>query len=186
LRSIGFDGTSRRYRTSTFTFARILRRHDDIFSGNGSDFRTERRRASFSSRKCNSEFALSVNTFTHEPKDNSGAQMRTLYIIIGAAIGAPTRFAVDQYIKKFTSAPYGVFLVNIIGSFIIGLTFKESFRFHDLIAIGFAGAFTTWSTFMLDIYLAYELKRYREVALNLTLSLAAGIAAAWCGLQLVS
>jgi CrcB protein len=112
--------------------------------------------------------------------------MRTFYIILGAAIGAPARFAIDQYIKRFTSAPYGIFFVNILGSFIIGLTFKESFRFHDLIAIGFAGAFTTWSTFMLDIYLAYELKRYREVAINLSLSLLAGIAAAWCGLQIVS
>ncbi len=112
--------------------------------------------------------------------------MRTLYVILGAAIGAPTRFAIDQYIKKFTSKPYGIFIVNILGSFIIGLTFVNSSHFHDLIAIGFAGAFTTWSTFMLDIYLAYELKRYREVALNLTLSLAFGIAAAWFGLQLVS
>ena len=112
--------------------------------------------------------------------------MRTFYIILGAAIGAPTRFMIDQYIKKFTAKPYGIFLVNIVGSFIIGLTFVDSSHFHDLIAIGFAGAFTTWSTFMLDIYLAYELKRYREVALNLTLSLAFGIAAAWCGLQLVS
>jgi CrcB protein len=55
---------------------------------------------------------------------------------------------------------------------------------HDLLAIGFAGAFTTWSTFMLDIYLAYELRRYKEAALNLTLSLGFGIVAAWCGLQL--
>jgi CrcB protein len=55
---------------------------------------------------------------------------------------------------------------------------------HDLFAIGFAGAFTTWSTFMLDIFLAFELRRYKEAALNLTLSLGFGIVAAWCGLQL--
>jgi CrcB protein len=53
-------------------------------------------------------------------------------------------------------------------------------------AIGFAGAFTTWSTFMLDIYLGFELKRYREITINLTMSLGFGLAAAYLGLQLVS
>jgi CrcB protein len=37
---------------------------------------------------------------------------------------------------------------------------------------------------MLDIYLAYELKRYKEAALNLIMSLGIGLLAAWCGLQL--
>jgi CrcB protein len=37
---------------------------------------------------------------------------------------------------------------------------------------------------MLDIYLAYELKRYKEAAANLTISLGFGLLAAWFGLQL--
>jgi CrcB protein len=110
--------------------------------------------------------------------------MNTLLIIIGAAIGAPMRFAIDQLIKKFTNKPYGIFIVNIVGSFILGLTFKSSEHAHDLFAIGFAGAFTTWSTFMLDIYLAFELKRYKEAFFNLLLSLGFGLIAAWCGLHL--
>ena len=107
--------------------------------------------------------------------------MRTLYVILGAAIGAPARFAIDQYIRKFTSKPYGIFLVNVLGSFLLGFTFKSTDHAHDLLAIGFAGAFTTWSTFMLDIFLAYELRRYKEAALNLTLSLGFGLLAAWLG-----
>jgi CrcB protein len=55
-----------------------------------------------------------------------------------------------------------------------------------LIAVGFAGAFTTWSTFILDLYLGYELKKYKEVAINLSASLVFGLAAAWLGLQIVS
>ena len=110
--------------------------------------------------------------------------MNTLYVILGAAIGAPARFAIDQYIRRFTRKPYGIFLVNILGSFLLGITFKSSEQMHDLLAIGFAGAFTTWSTFMLDIYLAYELRRYKEAVLNLTLSLGFGILAAWLGLSL--
>ena len=37
---------------------------------------------------------------------------------------------------------------------------------------------------MLDIFLAYELRHYKEAALNLTLSLGFGLLAAWLGLQL--
>ncbi len=110
--------------------------------------------------------------------------MNLLYVIIGAAIGAPARFAIDQYIRKFSTKPYGIFLVNILGSFLLGLTFNSSEHVHDLIAIGFAGAFTTWSTFMLDIFLAYELKRYKEAGLNLVLSLGFGLLAAQIGLSL--
>ena len=110
--------------------------------------------------------------------------MRTFYIVIGAAIGAPARFAIDQYIRKFTSKPYGIFLVNVVGSFLLGYTFNSTTHIHDLIAIGFAGAFTTWSTFMLDIYLAFELKRKNEALINLGVSLGFGLLAAWLGLKL--
>ena len=110
--------------------------------------------------------------------------MRTLYVILGAAIGAPARFAIDQYIRKFSNKPYGIFLVNVLGSFLLGLTFKNTDHSHDLVAIGFAGAFTTWSTFMLDIYLAFELKRKSEAVINLIVSLGFGLLAAWLGLNL--
>jgi CrcB protein len=112
--------------------------------------------------------------------------LRYLLVALGSAIGAPARFLVDQYFKKFTDRPLGTFLVNIFGSFLIGLTFASSERWHDFVAIGFAGSFTTWSTFMLDLYLGYELKKYKSVALNLGASLAFGLLAAWLGIQLVN
>jgi CrcB protein len=112
--------------------------------------------------------------------------METLFIVIGAAIGAPTRFAIDQYIRKFSSKPYGIFLVNVVGSFIVGLTFNKTDYIYDLFTIGFAGAFTTWSTFMLDIYLGFELKRYREISINLAMSLGFGLLAAYLGIQIAS
>ena len=112
--------------------------------------------------------------------------MNTLLIIIGASIGAPARYVIDQYIRRFTNKPVGTFTVNIVGSLLIGLTFKASTEAHDLLAIGFAGAFTTWSTFMLDLYLAYELRRYKDALINVSASLVFGLLAAWCGVQLVS
>ena len=112
--------------------------------------------------------------------------MNTWYVILGAAIGAPARFAIDQYIRRFTSKPYGIFLVNVIGSFVIGITYTKTESTYDLLAVGFAGAFTTWSTFMLDIYLGFELKRYKEITINLVMSLGFGLAAAYLGLQFAS
>jgi CrcB protein len=110
--------------------------------------------------------------------------MNVFLVILGAAVGAPLRFAIDQYIRKYTAKPYGIFTVNILGSFFLGLTVGKSEHVHDLFAVGFAGAFTTWSTFTLDIYLAYELRRYKEAATNLVMSLGIGLLAAWLGIQL--
>ena len=110
--------------------------------------------------------------------------MNMALILLGAAIGGPLRFVVDQQIRRYTTKPYGIFTVNILGSFLLGLTYGRAEQGFDLFAIGFAGAFTTWSTFKLDVYLAYELKRYKEAAVNLTMSLGIGLIAAWIGLQL--
>lgn len=112
--------------------------------------------------------------------------MTALYVALGAALGAPARFLIDQYLRKFTSKPIGTFTVNILGSFLLGLTVSNKTHWHDFIAVGFAGAFTTWSTFVLDLYLGYELKKYKEVAVNLAASLIFGLLAAWAGISLIS
>jgi fluoride exporter len=112
--------------------------------------------------------------------------MNTLMVILGAAIGAPARFLVDQYFKKFTDKPVGTFTVNILGSFLIGLTFGSTEQWHDFLAIGFAGSFTTWSTFIIDLYLGYELKKYRVIAINLVASINFGLLAAYWGYNLVA
>jgi CrcB protein len=110
--------------------------------------------------------------------------MRTLLVILGAGIGAPARFAIDQYIRKFTDKPYGIFAVNVLGSFVLGLTMTSAENTYALFAIGFAGAFTTWSTFMLDFFLAYELKKYKDAAINLGASIVFGLLAASLGMSL--
>jgi CrcB protein len=109
-----------------------------------------------------------------------------LLIALGSAFGAPARFLVDQYFKKYTEKPIGTFLVNVTGSFFIGLTFASAEHWHDFIAVGFAGSFTTWSTFMLDLYLGVRLKRSLPVLINLSASITFGLLAAWLGVSLVN
>lgn len=122
--------------------------------------------------------------------------MTAFYVIAGAAIGAPSRFFLDQYLRKFIKYPLGITVINVLGSFVIGLTVAHPQstalytrvgsvdNMHALVAIGFAGAFTTWSTFILDLYLAFELKQYKSVATNLLLSLTLGLGAVWLGMYL--
>jgi CrcB protein len=110
--------------------------------------------------------------------------MRLTLILLGAAVGGPMRFIIDQKIRTYTTKPYGIFAVNILGSFLLSFTYGRVEAGFDLFAIGFAGAFTTWSTFMLDVYLAYELKRHKEAWVNLVMSLGFGLLAAWIGIQL--
>ena len=112
--------------------------------------------------------------------------MNIALVILGAAIGAPSRFIIDQYLRKFSNLPWGTFTVNVLGSFVIGLTWGATENTVALVAIGFAGAFTTWSTFMLDIYLAIELKNYRAAAINYIGSLLIGLFAAALAINLVA
>ena len=112
--------------------------------------------------------------------------MNTALLMLGAAIGAPLRFVIDQYLRKFSNAPWGTFTVNVLGSFVLGLTWSASENTLALIAIGFAGAFTTWSTFMLDVYFAFELKKFKVAALNYAGSLLIGLLAASVALNLVA
>ena len=112
--------------------------------------------------------------------------MNTALLMLGAAIGAPLRFVIDQYLRKFSNAPWGTFTVNVLGSFVLGLTWSASENTLALIAIGFAGAFTTWSTFVLDIYLAFELKKFKVAAINYAGSLLIGLLAASVALSLVA
>jgi fluoride exporter len=89
-------------------------------------------------------------------------------------------------LRKFSNAPWGTFTVNVLGSFVIGLTWGASDNTTALVAIGFAGAFTTWSTFMLDIYLAIELKKIKAAIINYIGSLMLGLLAAALAMNLVS
>jgi CrcB protein len=111
--------------------------------------------------------------------------MKFFLVVLGAGVGAPSRFLFDQVFRKFIKYPLGITVINVLGSFVIGLSIGSGENLKALIAVGFAGAFTTWSTFMLDLYLAFELRQYKSASINLLLSLTLGLGAAWLGIYLV-
>jgi len=68
--------------------------------------------------------------------------MNMALILLGAAIGGPLRFVVDQEIRRYTTKPYGIFTVNILGSFLLGLTYKEA-AVNLTMSLGI-GLFAAW------------------------------------------
>lgn len=110
--------------------------------------------------------------------------MKTLLVAIGAAFGAPTRHYIDMKFRSKYRFPLGIMLINITGSFLIGLVANSSQDKFAFWAIGFAGAFTTWSTFALDIYLGIRMRDNLNTVLNFLLSLVLGFAALKLGMSL--
>jgi len=108
---------------------------------------------------------------------------RELLISIGAGIGAPARYLVDKHLKKLHSVnlPLETLLINVAGSFVLGFTVHRSADISYLIGTGFAGAFTTWSTFMVEIHDLFTTRKALRGALYLVLTLILGVAAAALG-----
>ena len=107
-----------------------------------------------------------------------------LLISLGAFIGAPLRYYIDHQFRRRYSFPAGVLLVNIVGSFLLGYISKSSENSIALLGIGFAGAFTTWSAFALD--LNKDQVHPRRFLVNIFATLIVGIVAAGIGRSLAS
>jgi fluoride exporter len=98
--------------------------------------------------------------------------LEVLFVAAGGAIGSVTRYLVGGWIaNRFGAAfPYGTFVINVTGSFIIGffLAFAQeraalSPYWRLFFAVGFVGGYTTFSTFE---YEGIRLLQDREMLLG--------------------
>jgi CrcB protein len=99
--------------------------------------------------------------------------MNILIFSIGAALGAPIRFWIDNKFRPQFKFPAGIFIVNIAGAFVIGLYANHMNYF----VVGFCGALTTWSTFIVDVFLGIQNRAYKSSVINLFGSLILGVLA---------
>jgi CrcB protein len=109
---------------------------------------------------------------------------------IGGFLGSIARFWLGAYVTYRMGArfPYGTFVINISGSFLIGLIVTIlAERSHwspnwlYLIPIGFIGAYTTFSTFELEAFRSIRAGDLLLALLYVTLSVAVGFIAVWLG-----
>lgn len=115
--------------------------------------------------------------------------MTLLLVALGAAVGAPTRYFTDRAVQSRHDSvfPWGTLTVNIAGSLLFGLLVGGASA-GDLseavvmgAGVGFCGALTTYSTFGYETARLVEDGSVLYGTLNVLLSLAAGLAAAWLG-----
>jgi CrcB protein len=116
---------------------------------------------------------------------------KLLIVGLGGFVGANARYLASEWAhhRWGPGFPYGTLLVNVTGAFILGLfaTLSLSLNWRPewrlLVAVGFVGAFTTFSTFEYEtIQLIAQGGRYREAAINIVGSVVAGFLAAWLGI----
>lgn len=112
-----------------------------------------------------------------------------LFVCVGAAVGAPARYLVDRAVqaRHDTILPWGTLSVNIVGSLILGLLTGATVHRHVPTALtltlgtGLCGALTTYSTFSYETVRLIETRAHLFAALNVALSLTAGLGAAILG-----
>lgn len=114
-----------------------------------------------------------------------------VWISLGGVVGACARYFLSRFAARLvgTGFPWGTLFINITGSFILGLflvyTTERVFvdpRWRLLIAVGFCGAYTTFSSYAYESMVYFEqghwtLFAYNVLANNI-LCLAAVLAAA--------
>lgn len=118
-----------------------------------------------------------------------------LFVALGGACGASLRFYIYQLVLNWLGKgfPFATLMVNIIGSFVMGVLYQLiehgilDINIHrTLIGVGFLGAFTTFSTFSLDSLLLIQQGDLTKAAINILLNVSLSIAAAALGLYIVS
>jgi CrcB protein len=122
------------------------------------------------------------------------AMMQILLVAMGGAAGSVTRYLATLAAAQAlgTQFPWGTLLVNIVGSFLMGLVIalgahklQLSNELRLALTTGFLGGFTTFSAFSLDFATLFERKDYALAALYLAGSVGLSILALFAALILV-
>lgn len=120
--------------------------------------------------------------------------MKQLFLIfIGGGFGSVLRFLLGKaFNNSQTGIPYGTFLANILGSlfigFILGMVAKSNVLSQNqslLLATGFCGGFTTFSTFAYENHVFLKSGDFVSFAAYTIASFVVGFLAVFLGVFLV-
>ena len=114
--------------------------------------------------------------------------MTWLLVLAGGMVGAPLRYLTDRAVQRHhdTVFPWGTFIVNVVGCFLFGVLAEAAAHgaakwMWPLLAVGFCGALTTYSTFSYETLRLAETGSRFLAAANVLASVVAGLAAALVG-----
>ena len=116
-----------------------------------------------------------------------------ILVFIGGGFGSVLRFVIGKYLNSTeTGIPYGTFLANILGSLLIGIILGLAAKNNTLsqnqtilLATGFCGGFTTFSTFAYENHVFLKSGDFTSFALYTIASFVIGFLAVFIGLYLV-
>ena len=113
-----------------------------------------------------------------------------LAVAAGGAVGSVLRYLISR-ISFVSTFPWATVLVNILGSFLLGLfltvagsRIEISQEARAFVAIGLLGGFTTFSTFSHHTLSLWQAERFAFAGLNVLLNVVLGLFAAWLGWRL--
>lgn len=117
-----------------------------------------------------------------------------LMIGLGGAAGSVARYLVSTWIQRRSRSgfPWGTFVVNATGSFLIGVVFGAfdhgaySGDALTLMVAGVLGGYTTFSTYSVENANLLENHRYRWLLLNAVGQIAGGLLVAAAGYSIAS
>ena len=121
--------------------------------------------------------------------------MRTyIAVLVGGAFGAICRYILSGFVYSIVrqpTFPYANLIVNISGSFLIGLL-AELFDTRLLVSpltrvallTGVLGGYTTFSSFSFETFALLRDGEYWLASLNVSTSVLLGLAAVWAGIRL--
>ncbi len=112
-------------------------------------------------------------------------------IAAGGALGALARFLVDEWVTERIGGafPFGTLVVNLSGTFLVGLLATLivdrgvlSAELRPFVLVGFVGAYTTFSTWLLESWRMLELGETGLAMANIVGSMVLGAVALVAGL----
>ena len=118
---------------------------------------------------------------------------RYLAVALGSALGGMLRYYLGGTLLSRIAAPFptATFIINVTGSFILGFFLTivtERVHLSPLVrlafAVGFVGAYTTFSTFEYETARLIEEHGFTPAILNVVLSVVVGFGAVWAGIIL--
>jgi len=119
--------------------------------------------------------------------------MHVLAIALGGALGASLRAALNAALatRLGTAFPHGVYAVNVLGSFLLGFLSNTAARagtglWYEMLATGFCGSLTTFSTFAYGGTALLVERRYAALAAHVAVNVVPSYVAALLGLALAS